>query len=69
MGLHHLSELSGKLLDHGISEKMPVQILCKISQPEQSSYSTNLAKVDEFLAERRPCTPSLVIVGEHAERI
>jgi len=69
MGLHHLSELSGKLLENGISCKMPVQILCKISQPEQNSYSTNLEDVDDFLAENRPCTPSLVIVGEHAEKI
>lgn len=69
MGLHHLSELSGKLLGKGISGKMPVQILCKISQPGQSSYSTNLEKVDEFLASNRPCTPSLVIMGENAERI
>jgi uroporphyrin-III C-methyltransferase len=69
MGLHHLAELSGKLLERGISGKMPVQILCKISQTGQSSYSTNLAKVEEFLAEKRPCTPSLVIIGEHAESI
>lgn len=69
MGLHHLSELSGKLLDLGISGKMPVQILCKISQPGQSSYSTTLETVDAFLAENRPCTPSLVILGEYAERI
>jgi len=69
MGLHHLSELSGKLLENGISEEMPVQILCKISQPEQSSYSTTLEKVEAFLAEKRPGTPSLVIIGEHAEKI
>jgi len=69
MGLHHLSELTGKLLESDISGEMPVQILCKISQFEQNSYSTTLAKVEEFLAENRPCTPSLVIVGEHAERI
>ncbi len=69
MGLHHLSELAGKLLEDGISGKMPVQILCKISQPGQSSYSTTLEKVEEFLAEKRPCTPSLVIVGEYAKRI
>ncbi|MCA1760463.1 MAG: uroporphyrinogen-III C-methyltransferase, partial [Bacteroidales bacterium] len=68
MGLHHLSELAGKLSESGISDKMPVQILCKISQAGQSSYSTILEKVEEFLAEKRPCTPSLVIIGENAER-
>lgn len=57
------------ILENGISEEMPVQILCKISQPEQSSYSTTLEKVEAFLAEKRPCTPSLVIIGEHTEKI
>jgi uroporphyrin-III C-methyltransferase len=69
MGLHHLSELSGKLLKLGISGKIPVQIMCKISQPGECSYTTTLTKVEEFLETKQPCTPSLVIVGENAERI
>lgn len=69
MGLNHLGELAAELALKGISPLMPVQILCKISQPGQSSYSTILENVEEFLEEKKPCTPSLVIVGEHAERI
>ncbi|SHF84716.1 uroporphyrinogen-III C-methyltransferase [Mariniphaga anaerophila] len=69
MGLSHLSELAEKLIENGISGEMPVQILCKISQPGQSGYTTSIARVLEFLEENKPCTPSLVIIGENAERI
>jgi uroporphyrin-III C-methyltransferase len=69
MGLNHLSELAERLIGEGITASMPVQILCRISQPDQQAFTIDLNGVDDFLAQNNPCTPSLVIIGENAVRI
>ncbi|WP_167613178.1 uroporphyrinogen-III C-methyltransferase [Maribellus sediminis] len=66
MGLNKLAELSKALLERGVEASTTVQILSKISQPEEQHYETSLEDVDNFLAENNPQAPTVIIIGEHA---
>jgi siroheme synthase len=46
-----------------------VVVLSNISQTEQKSWSTSVGGVSEFLKENNPATPSIIIIGKHAEQI
>ncbi|MCG6186865.1 MULTISPECIES: uroporphyrinogen-III C-methyltransferase [Maribellus] len=66
MGLSCLPELAEKLQDSGVSSSVPVQVLSKISQNTQKSYTTNLGEIETFMETNTPETPSVVIIGKYA---
>ncbi len=69
MGLNNLADFSDALLNLGVDKSMPVQILSKVSQPNQKKYSTELDEVRNFLNIENPETPAVIIVGKFAEPI
>ena len=69
MGLTNLPELAKELIIAGVTDSASVQILSRISQKQQKAYETTLANVFIFLKENQVQTPSVVIIGEHAQQI
>jgi len=69
MGLKYLPGLASELEKKGLSGSTNIQILCKISQNNQSAYSTTISEVEHFLQNNSPETPSLIIIGTNAKRI
>ena len=69
MGLNNLVEFSKSLIDTEIDTATPVQILSKVSQPRQKKYSTVLGEVEHFIANEKPVTPAMIIIGKFAEQI
>jgi len=69
MGLNLLPQLADELVEKGVNSAIPVMILCNISQAGQTSYTTTLAGLSSFLAENKPASPALIIVGENVETI
>lgn len=69
MGLNNLSELAGTLLEKGIVASTPVRILSAISQEKEKQYETVLGEVDVFLAENKPESPAVIIIGQHVNSI
>ncbi|MBN2637194.1 MAG: uroporphyrinogen-III C-methyltransferase [Prolixibacteraceae bacterium] len=69
MGLNNLVEFSNSLLKLGIDKSLPIQILSKVSLPEQKMYNTKLDDVQSFLTTGKPETPAIVIIGKYAGKI
>ena len=69
MGLKYLPGLSNELEKKGLPGSTNIQILCKISQNNQTAYSTTISGVEHFLQNNSPETPSLIIIGTNAKRI
>ncbi len=69
MGLNSLTELARELAENGISQTVPVQILSRIAQYNQKCFSTTMGELEAFLAKNKPETPSIIILGQNAERI
>ena len=69
MGLNNLADFSDALLNLGVDKSMPVQILSKVSQPNQKKYNTELNEVRNFLNIENPETPAVIIVGKFAKPI
>lgn len=69
MGLNSLLQLSGKLMEDGVENRVPVQILSCVSQEKQTAYETKLGEVGIFLSHNTPEMPAVVIIGENAKRI
>ena len=69
MGLNNLVEFSKSILNSVIDPATPVQILSKLSQKGQAKYSTVLGEVEHFLANEKPATPAMIIIGKFAEKI
>ena len=69
MGLNKLVKLAGRLMDHGISPEMNVQILSKVSQADASSLEGNLGTIAQTLEIEKPPMPALVIIGKNVERL
>lgn len=69
MGLSNLNAFSKSLLDSEIDPFTPVQILSKVSQPEQKKYGTILGEVETFLTIENPETPAIIIVGKYVDQI
>ena len=69
MGLNNLPKLAEELAGKGIDNATSIQILSNISQAGQKSWSTTFGEVAEFLKENKPETPSVIIIGKHAQQI
>ncbi|MFB6320007.1 uroporphyrinogen-III C-methyltransferase [Saccharicrinis sp. FJH54] len=69
MGLKTLPLLSQQLVEKGVDPSLPVQILSRISQKDQSHLSTTLADVSTLLSQEDPPTPTLVIIGRNTGMI
>lgn len=69
MGVNSLPDLAADLAAKGVDKETPVLILSNISQAGQKSWSTNIGSVPEFLKENKPETPSIIVIGKHAELI
>lgn len=69
MGVNNLPDLAERLAAKGVDKSTPVLILSNISQAEQKSWLTTVGDVSEFLKENKPATPSIIIIGKHAELI
>jgi uroporphyrin-III C-methyltransferase len=69
MGVNSLPDLAERLAAKGIDKLTPMIVLSNISQIEQKSWSTTVGGVSEFLKENNPATPSIIIIGKHAEQI
>ncbi|MFB6343274.1 uroporphyrinogen-III C-methyltransferase [Saccharicrinis sp. FJH62] len=69
MGLKTLPLLSPQLVKKGVDPSLPVQILSRISQKDQSHLSTTLADVSTLLSQEDPPTPTLVIIGRNTGMI
>ncbi len=69
MGLNNLSELAGTLLEKGIATSTPVQLLSRISQEKEKQYKTVLGEVNVFLAENKPESPAVIIIGQHVNSV
>jgi len=69
MGLNHLLQLAFELIEKGADQQTPVIIAENVSRANQNFYKTSLAEVDTFLKENKPCSPAVIIIGEHVEPI
>jgi len=69
MGLNKLVKLAGRLMDHGISPEMNVQILSKVSQADASTLEGKLGTIAQILELEKPPMPALVIIGKNVERL
>ena len=69
MGLNKLVKLAGRLMDHGISPEMNVQILSKVSQADASRLEGKLGTIAQTLEIEKPPMPALVIIGKNVERL
>jgi uroporphyrin-III C-methyltransferase len=69
MGLHNLADLSGALQNKGVDISTSVNILCKISQPGQTTFETSIGEIPYFMKHNNPETPSVVIMGKFACKI
>ena len=69
MGLNNLLELAGTLLEKGIATTTPIQLLSRISQEKEKQYKTVLGEVNVFLAENKPESPAVIIIGQHVNLV
>lgn len=69
MGLNNLPDLATALLKEQVDPTISVQICSQISKANQKSYSTSLREISSFLKNENPETPSIIIIGKHAEII
>jgi uroporphyrin-III C-methyltransferase len=69
MGVNNLPDLATDLAAKGVDSATHVQILSNISQAGQKNWSSTIGNVKEFLKENKPATPSIIIIGKHAELI
>lgn len=64
MAVKHMSEIARALIAGGRAGDDGVVIVSNATLPHQSVLSTTLGEVDSFLAEHKPVTPAVVVVGE-----
>jgi len=69
MGVNNLPNLVADLATKGVNKETPVLILSNISQAGQKSWSTTIGSATEFLQENKPETPSIIVIGKHAELV
>jgi uroporphyrin-III C-methyltransferase len=69
MGVNNLPILAADLATKGVNKETPVLILSNISQAGQKSWSTTIGSATEFLQENKPETPSIIVIGKHAELV
>lgn len=69
MGLKNISIVARQVMDMGIDGIMPVQIISRVSQKNQSIVSTRLNEVEQLMALKEIITPAIFLIGKYVERI
>ena len=69
MGVNNLPDLAENLIVKGVDFVTPLQILSNVSKENQKCLSTTIGRVADFLKENKPETPSVIVIGKHAELI
>jgi uroporphyrin-III C-methyltransferase/precorrin-2 dehydrogenase/sirohydrochlorin ferrochelatase len=64
MALSGAKNLSEKLIEHGMSQDMPVALIEKGTMPEQRVYISTLLELPELISKEEVGAPSLLIVGK-----
>ncbi len=64
MGLTGLSHISSQLIQHGMSEKMPVALISKGTTPEQKVITGSLDTIASDVVNAQIAAPTLIIIGE-----
>jgi uroporphyrinogen III methyltransferase/synthase len=64
MGMAHLAEVVGNLIDSGKAADTPAAVICKATTPDQVQVIGTLAELPRLVAEKGLTPPSIVIIGE-----
>lgn len=64
MGLHHLSQISRSLLEHGKSADTSVAVISRATTPNQRTVVATLNEIATAVADAQLHAPSLIIVGD-----
>ena len=64
MGLTGLAETASKLVDHGMSNTMPVAVVERGTTPEQRVFTSTIAEITQVVIDNEVKSPSLLIIGE-----
>jgi uroporphyrinogen III methyltransferase / synthase len=64
MGLHHLSQISQSLLDHGKRSDTPTAVISRATTPHQRTIVAPLDDIANAVAQAQLHAPSLIIVGD-----
>jgi uroporphyrin-III C-methyltransferase len=63
MAVKHLGEIAQALIEGGRATDDAVTIISNASLPQQKVISTTLKQAGAFVAENKPATPAIVVVG------
>nr|WP_052184383.1 uroporphyrinogen-III C-methyltransferase [Rahnella aquatilis] len=66
MGIAGSSNISQKLIAHGMPPEMPVAVIERGTQPEQRVFTGTLNSLENIIVANRVATPALLIIGEVA---
>ncbi|AEX52092.1 uroporphyrinogen-III methyltransferase [Rahnella aquatilis CIP 78.65 = ATCC 33071] len=66
MGIAGSSNISQKLIAHGMPPEMPVAVIERGTQPEQRVFTGTLNSLENIIVANRVVTPALLIIGEVA---
>jgi len=64
MGLHHLTQISQSLLDHGKQSDTPAAVISRATTPHQRTIIAPLNEIADAVAGANLHAPSLIIVGD-----
>jgi uroporphyrin-III C-methyltransferase len=67
MGIKSLAEIAKTLLEAGRKADDPVAIVSNASLPHQQVAMTTLANAGQFIAEQKPPTPAIVVIGHASD--
>ena len=63
MGMGGLASICEKLIEHGMSKKMPIAIISKGTTPEQRTVRGDLNNILDNVAKAKLEAPTLIIIG------
>jgi len=64
MALSGATNLSEKLIEHGMKRDMPIALIEKGTLPEQKIYISTLSELPQLISKEKVGAPTLLIVGE-----
>ncbi len=64
MGLHSITNLCSKLVEHGMPDTMPAALVEKGTSPDQRVHIGTLKTLPQLVVDKKVKPPTLIIVGE-----
>ncbi|HYQ59182.1 MAG TPA: uroporphyrinogen-III C-methyltransferase [Draconibacterium sp.] len=69
MGFRNIGMLTEKIMEAGIDQEMPVQVMSRVGQKAQCILSSTVSQIVTDIVNKKPLSPAVLFIGKYAEPI